>query len=184
MLASTSTTATATDEPMPMVSLTEGKVVVTEQKKQDSTMQSLFHGKWEYLDHTADIQLHSWGDTLSEALEGQLLAMMDYMTPLHLVEINPAQTVTLEAKGHNLLSLIYHFMDEWLYKFSTDEFIVKACEIVALDKVNWTITAVGYGETMDLTKHEQGTEVKAITFSAMQVKETPDKTDVYVVVDI
>ncbi|CAB1117265.1 unnamed protein product [Ectocarpus sp. CCAP 1310/34] len=41
------------------------------------------------------------------------------------------------------------------------------------------------GETFDLSKHPQGTEVKAITYSNMQINEGPDgRTDIYVIVDI
>jgi SHS2 domain-containing protein len=46
------------------------------------------------------------------------------------------------------------------------------------------------GEKFDLSKHPQGTEVKAITYSAMQIHEkpaegnTPASVDVYVIVDI
>eukprot|EP00959_Pyramimonas_sp_CCMP1952_P472038 9499403-Pyramimonas_sp.AAC.2 len=40
------------------------------------------------------------------------------------------------------------------------------------------------GETFDRATHEQGTEVKAITYSAMQINEKEDRTDVLVIVDI
>lgn len=33
-------------------------------------------------------------------------------------------------------------------------------------------------------RRAQGTEVKAITYSAMKVTETPDRVDIYVIVDI
>ena len=48
-----------------------------------------------------------------------------------------------------------------------------------------------YGETFDSAKHSSGTEVKAITYSNMQVYDTaPDehgrggRVDLYVIVDI
>lgn len=41
-----------------------------------------------------------------------------------------------------------------------------------------------YGDTFDQTLHPQGTEIKAITYSNMQIHETLERTDLYVIVDI
>lgn len=60
----------------------------------------------------------------------------------------------------------------------------KRVEIVKFDRENWKIEARGYGEVYDKTKHVAGTEVKAITYSAMQIIEKEDKAEVYVIVDI
>jgi SHS2 domain-containing protein len=40
------------------------------------------------------------------------------------------------------------------------------------------------GETFDRQKHASGTEVKAITYSAMDVREQGDDIEVFVIVDI
>ena len=40
------------------------------------------------------------------------------------------------------------------------------------------------GDIFDRQKHEPGTEVKAITYSAMQINEHSDKAELYVIVDI
>jgi SHS2 domain-containing protein len=40
------------------------------------------------------------------------------------------------------------------------------------------------GEKYDKIKHTQGTEIKAITYSNMQVIESNDFSEVYVIVDI
>ncbi|KAL7980610.1 hypothetical protein Chor_001764 [Crotalus horridus] len=134
------------------------------------------------LDHTADVQLHAWGDTLEEAFEQCAMAMFGYMTDTETVE--PLDTVEVEAEGHDMLSLLYNFLNEWLYKFSAEEFfIAREVKVLHIDRIRFKIRSIGWGEEFSLQKHPQGTEVKAITYSAMQVQEE-GKPEVFVIIDI
>lgn len=139
--------------------------------------------KYEYLDHTADVQLHAWGDDLKEAFEQVATAMFGYMTELDKVEIE--QTKEITAEGDDMINLLFHFLDEFLFLMCVDPyFIVKEVEILEFDKENFKIRAIGRGEAFDLDKHPQGTEVKAITYSNMQIYDENDKHEVYVIIDI
>eukprot|EP00036_Acanthoecidae_sp_10tr_P000894 CAMPEP_0182934972 /NCGR_PEP_ID=MMETSP0105_2-20130417/37209_1 /TAXON_ID=81532 ORGANISM="Acanthoeca-like sp., Strain 10tr" /NCGR_SAMPLE_ID=MMETSP0105_2 /ASSEMBLY_ACC=CAM_ASM_000205 /LENGTH=225 /DNA_ID=CAMNT_0025073907 /DNA_START=138 /DNA_END=815 /DNA_ORIENTATION=- len=140
---------------------------------------------YEYLDHTADIQLHSWGRTLQESLEQVVVAMFGYMTELDKVVEDPAHTTEVEVDGHDLDSLLFALLDEFLFQFVTEPFVAcKRVKIVEFDQKAFKIKAQGFGEVFDLAKHEQGTEIKAITYSNMQIHSDRAKNDIYVIVDI
>ena len=100
--------------------------------------------KYEYLDHTADVQFHSWGDTLEEAFEQMVVCMFSYITDLHTVETTGSNTV--EVSGHDMESLLYNYMDEFLFQFCTEGFVARRVEIVSFDREAFTISARGYGE--------------------------------------
>ncbi|XP_029169704.1 protein archease-like [Nylanderia fulva] len=141
--------------------------------------------KYEYLDHTADVQLHAWGDTMKEAFEQCAMAMFGYMTDLQRVQITQVHHV--EAEGHDLESLLFHFLDELLFMFSAEPYIVaKKVEITEFNEHDLKIKATAYGEEFTIGKHTQGAEVKAITYSAMQIYDRPqvDRPEVFVIVDI
>lgn len=160
---------------------------------------------FEYLDHTADVQLHAWGDSLKEAFEKVALCMFNYMTPLHgivngLLERNrsgedddaSSRVSVVEREfvmtGNDAESLMFHWLDELLFTFSTDFFVPVVLEIIEFDVETWRIRARGKGDVFDPARHACGTEIKAITYSAMKIYETsPVKTgkaEVYVIVDI
>ena len=123
--------------------------------------------QFQYHDHTADIIVHSWGSSLSEALAQVCVGMFNYMTPLEKVDI--VRSVDVHATGHDMLDLLYHLLDEFLYMFSTEMHICRCIEILSFDEQKFSISARGYGEKMDLKKHEQGTEIKAITMHMMKI---------------
>nr|CAB3267869.1 protein archease-like [Phallusia mammillata] len=140
--------------------------------------------QFEYLDHTADVQIHSWGKTVEEAFEHACLGMFNYMTDVD--GVLPRKTVEITAEGTDYLSLLYHFMDEFLFLSCTDDyFMARQIEILEFDKEKWKIRARGYGEDFERARHGgKGTEVKAITYSAMKVLPEADKTDIFVIIDI
>ena len=88
--------------------------------------------------------------------------------------------------------LLFRWLDECLFLSACDPyFMAREIEIVHFNPENFQIRAILYGEEYDMYKHEQGTEVKAITYSAMQIVEHKDeemdetrRCEIFVVVDI
>jgi len=79
---------------------------------------------YEYLDHTADVQIHSWGPSLSVAFEQAALAMMGYMTELHTVE-ESGLVKSSNAEGEDIESLLFTFLNEVLFIFQVDFFCLQ-----------------------------------------------------------
>jgi len=110
--------------------------------------------------------------------------MYNYMTPISGIEVDASLARKFEAQGHDMESLLFNFMDELLFDFHTEFFVCKRLEVTRLDRQNWCIEARGEGGKFSREKHECGTEVKAITYSAMQILEGPEEAEVFVIVDI
>ncbi|CAH8669973.1 unnamed protein product [Schistosoma bovis] len=125
--------------------------------------------KYEYLDHTADVQLHSWGNNQTEAFEQIAMAMFNYMTTNY-DSVDTSQRFEIEADGqflhsfflrfcvlgHDMMSLLFHFLDEWLFAFSADPFFIpRIVKITEFDKEKFHIKSSGWGEPFDISKHPQ-----------------------------
>ena len=142
--------------------------------------------KYEYLDHTADVQLHAWGDSLKESFEQLAMSMFAYMTDIETVEMTSKQEIEIHLdQEDDILNLVFKWLDEWLFLFSAEPFFI--ARKIVIDEVDFEkgyIKATGYGEEFSLAKHPQGTEVKAITYSNMQVHKDKPTFDIYVIIDI
>ena len=49
--------------------------------------------------------------------------------------------------------------------------VCRSIQVGPIDRTNWRVKCVGRGERFVDGVHEQGTEIKAITYSAMQIVE-------------
>lgn len=142
-------------------------------------------GRYEFLDHTADVQIHAWGDDLREAFENAAVAMTAYITDINKIEISKKETLQVEAD--DLKGLLYRFLDEVLFLFNAEPYLlskrVRILEFHA-EESRYSIKAECYGENFSMDKHPQGTEIKAITYSAMKVYDETNRHEVYFIVDI
>ncbi|KAK9917654.1 hypothetical protein WJX75_006918 [Coccomyxa subellipsoidea] len=139
---------------------------------------------FEYLDHTADIQIHAWGCSLEEAFANAGLGMFNYMTPLSEIAKDPSCSRYFDVEGHDEQSLLYNFLDELLFVFSTELLVCCELTVLTLDRATWKIRAFANGEKFERGRHASGTEIKAITYSAMQITEKEHDAEVFVIVDI
>jgi SHS2 domain-containing protein len=149
-------------------------------------------GGFEYLDHTADVQIHAWGPNMKVTFGAAAVGMFGYMVEIEEFGFDLARTVT--AKGHDWESMFFAFLDECLYVFHTEALVMSRVVVDSIDTETWTVTASVRGGLFDATRDKQGTEVKAITYSNMQIiqphsesmRELPldRRAQVYVIVDI
>ena len=113
-------------------------------------------------------------------------------------------TQTLDLLGCSLNMLLYNFLEELLYTFSCDPYLaIKSISIKYLnlsavpsnlkasvncdgDQSKYKLVALAEGEEYERGKHGSKTEIKAVTFSNMQIinNEKSDNVEIYVIFDI
>ncbi|RLI65419.1 MAG: archease [Promethearchaeia archaeon] len=146
---------------------------------------SLEDAGFEFLDHPADVWVHAWGPTLEASLEQCLYALMETMMNTKLIQAKQEFPIDItdETKG----SLLIAFLSEFLFLFDTEWVIIKSIKLSPIEKLpsgHLRLRGTAYGEIFDPNKHEPDTEVKAITYSYLEINEKPSRTDIKIVYDI
>ncbi|MHA1390760.1 MAG: archease, partial [Promethearchaeota archaeon] len=121
---------------------------------------------FEFRDHTADVQVRSWGSSLEEAFSQTAYSLMATITP-NLKKIIPKVERELTVEAEDKEALLFDFLSEFLYIFDVDELVFNQIYVRSIEKFNdnYKLRATLKGEKFDLDKHEIGIEVKAITYS-------------------
>lgn len=140
---------------------------------------------FEFKDHTADIQVRSWGRTLEEAFSQTALSLMVTITP-DLKKISPVIEKLIEVNSEDKYALCFDFLSEFLYLFDVEELVFSEITVELIKKINdeYKLKAIAKGEKFNRTKHEIGTEVKAITYSFMNIEEKKDKIEIDIIFDV
>lgn len=140
---------------------------------------------YKFVDHTADVQVKSWGRNLEEAFAQTAYSLMATITP-DLNKINPKIQKVLKVEAEDKEALLFDFLSEFLYIFDVKELVFSEIEVKRIKKVNeqFELQAILKGEKFDKNKHDSGIEVKAITYSFMKIEEELNKVEIDIVFDI
>ena len=133
--------------------------------------------KYDYFDVTADIGFYAYGKSLEEAYENAGLAMFNVITDID--KVKKVESKEFEIVSEDLVSLLYDYLEELLF-FQDTEFmffsdfkvnIEKIADAESSDLENYKLVCSAYGEEINWDVHSPKSEVKAITFHKMCVKE-------------
>ena len=140
---------------------------------------------FEFREHTADVQVRSWGPSLEEAFSQTAYSLMTTITPnLNKITVKVERKITVEAE--DIEALLFDFLSEFLYIFDVEELIFNQICVHQIERLNdnFKLFATLKGEKFDLDKHEIGTEVKAITYSFLNIEKKHESTIIDIVFDI
>ena len=138
-----------------------------------------------YEDHTADVQARCWGKSLEEAFNQTAYSLMATITP-NLKKISPKVEKKIKIEAEDREALLFDFLSELLYIFDVEELVFNNIKVHIIKESEdlYVLNALLSGEKFDISKHEIGVEVKAITYSFMEIAESKNRVEISIVFDI
>ena len=123
--------------------------------------------KYDIIDHTADIGVKAYGNTLSEAFGNAAKGMFDIITDKSKIESTGQYEITLHAD--DLEQLLVDFLSELLFLNSAKNLVFNSFKVKLNEKTR-ELKASVYGEEFSLSKHKIGAEIKAVTYHMLEIK--------------
>jgi SHS2 domain-containing protein len=137
------------------------------------------------LEHTADLYIAAYGQSLEEAFENAAAAMFEGMTELD--KIKPRVEDKVEVEGHDIQALLYNWLEALLVKFETENKLYSRFRIARIEATSTglKLTAQIKGELFNSERHLSKVGVKAVTYHKMEIIESRKKgTTVKFILDI
>jgi len=143
-----------------------------------------FEGKFEFLEHTADVYIAAHGATMEEAFGNAALAMFEVVTDTQ--KVNPAHREAVDVEAEDEYALLYNWLEALLVRFEVNGMLYSKFDVHGIKetKEGFKLRATAYGEKFDPQKHPQKTGVKAITYHQMEFVKTADRVTLMLLLDI
>ena len=124
------------------------------------------------VDHTADMMVRAFGDTLEECFGNAAYALFDQTVDLS--DIGTSEETEFRVTGIDDEDRLYSFLSELLFIEDCDNLILREFD-VSFDGDD--VVCRARGETLDRTRHRVRSEVKAVTYLMMEIdRDTPSVT--------
>jgi SHS2 domain-containing protein len=135
---------------------------------------------FEVFDHTADIGLHAFGDTLEALFIHAAQGMESLMVAPEQVRVVTSREITVE--GHDAVSLLIAWLNELIFLFDTEYLLFRDFEISTLTETH--LAARAFGEPYDAQRHELSSAIKAVTWHEASVERTNGGYKARIIFDI
>ena len=122
---------------------------------------------YEYLEHTADAGMRVWGDSVDLLFTHAAMGLFELMAVLE--SIDETVSIEIEVKADSIEMLLVSWLDELIYQHEVELIFFKRVEILSINSEE--LFARAYGEPTNFDKHIVYTEIKAVTYHQLYVRE-------------
>ncbi len=136
------------------------------------------------MEHTADAYVEASGRTLEEVFEWMAKGMFEIITDTNLVE--PRIKYELSGEGVDLMGALYRWLEDLLIIHDAECMLFSRFKVHQVREVNEGVRyeASAWGERADPARHVFRNEVKAVTYSLMEIRKVNDCWIARVVFDL
>jgi len=134
-------------------------------------------GGFEIFEHTADVGIRAWGETLTELFEQATRGLLD-ITGAWIPGEGARNDVTVE--GRDLVSVLVDWLSEVLYLQDARDAVITGMSVDRVDEHG----ASGWVTLAPRDEELEGTDVKAITYHRLTVDRRDDGWHTEVIVDV
>ena len=120
---------------------------------------------YEVFEHTADIGIHVYGNTLSELFLHAAQGMESLMVAPEQVQSVTSRKITV--KGHDHVSLLIAWLNELIFLFDTDYLLLRDFVIESVSETH--LSAQAFGEVYNAQRHDLSSGIKAVTWHEASV---------------
>jgi SHS2 domain-containing protein len=141
-------------------------------------------GGYRFLDHMTDAVIEAYGITLEQAFENAAKGLIDTMIDLETVR--PEKEIKFSAKGHDLYSLLFDWLDKVMLLLVADRIAVSqfSIKIKRHNNNRYSLEGTTRGEALDLGRHRYKVEIKAVTYHEMEIKQEKGMVTVRFLLDL
>lgn len=128
--------------------------------------------KHRFFDHTADLGVEIFGETLEELFQNALSTLIEIMVDVD--SVDEKEKVEVEISSDSVEELFIDMLREVIFQHEVREMYFKRGEITEL--LMDELKALLYGERIDYGKHHPINHVKNVTYHAFELGQLEDGT--------
>lgn len=133
---------------------------------------------------TADIAFEATGVDLADVFVAAADATMNVMVE-DLDSIIPRERRVFTLNGHDLDMLLFDLLQELLYHKDAEQLLLRIEDISVVEQDGgYALRATAAGERLDVERHEQRADVKAVTLHRFSLDKTAEGWKARVILDV
>ena len=135
---------------------------------------------FEFIDHTADIGILAYGADMKQVFANAARGLFSIITNLD--NVTSTKKLDIRVTAPDREALLINWLNELIYLFEVKEMLFNRFDITTITDTN--LKATGYGEKINLAKHELKTQVKAATYHMLKIEQNDGGWKAQVIFDV